>query len=207
MVYLYCHFEEYIDTNIKKGDNVMALISAFPTFGYITWEGLIILPKDGKPYVISDDKTLKKYIYWERATPYQLIATNEKLETNTTRYLIYINNNGNATEVPYTEEDDISIQYREGSGVLMNKVTAQYAELDGKYTAIKQDVDGILEIVGSSEESEDGTIIDRINKLEKTSTETNEIISSIETSYNKDKETEELRDGITSTLIAMATAL
>ena len=207
MVYLYCHFEEYIDTNIKKGDNVMALISAFPTFGYITWEGLIILPKDGKPYVISDDKTLKKYIYWERATPYQLIATDEKLETNTTRYLIYINNNGNATEVPYTEEDDISIQYREGSGVLMNKVTAQYAELDGKYTAIKQDVDGILEIVGSSEESEDGTIIDRINKLEKTSTETNETISRVETSYNKDKETEELRNGITSTLIAMATAL
>ena len=180
------------------------VIGNFPTFGYITYQGLIIISADETPYVISDGNTDCKYVYWETSNPYTLKATNEKLSTSTSRYLIYFNENGVPTEAP---QDTIKIQYREGSGVLISKISGQVSELDGKYYAIKEDINGIQKIIGSSEETEDGTIIDKINKIEQTANGTSETIKKLETKYNENQEAERIRDGISEALIAMATAL
>ena len=180
------------------------LISNFPTFSYATWQGLIIISADKTPYVINDGNTDCKYVYWETSNPYTLKATDEKLSVSASRYLIYFNDGGIASEVP---QDVIGIQYREGSGVLISKIAGQVSELDGKYYAIKEDIDGLEKIIGSSTESEDGSLVDRVNKLEQTAEGTYETIKQVETTYYKDKESEELRDSITEALIAMATAL
>ena len=180
------------------------LIGNFPTFGYITWQGLIITSEDNTPYVINDSNTSCKYVYWEAGSPYTLKASDERLSTGASRYLIYFNDNGVPTEPP---QDKISIQYRESSGGLIKKITGQFNELDGKYYAIKQDVDGLEQLIGSSGETEDGSLIDRLNKIEQTAEGTKETITSLETRYNTDEEGERLRDNITSSLIAMMTSL
>ena len=180
------------------------LIGNFPTFGYITWQGLIITSEDNTPYVINDSNTSCKYVYWETGSPYVLKASDERLSTSSSRYLIYFNDNGVPTEPP---QDKITIQYRESSNGLIKKITGQFNELDGKYYAIKQDVDGLEQLIGSSGESEDGSLIDRLNKIEQTAEGTNETITKLETRYDTDEEEERLRDNITSSLIAMMTSL
>lgn len=180
------------------------LIGNFPTFGYITWQGLIITSEDNTPYVINDSNTSCKYVYWEAGSPYTLKASDERLSTGASRYLIYFNDNGVPTEPP---QDKITIQYRESSSGLIKKITGQFNELDGKYYAIKQDVDGLEQLIGSSGETEDGSLIDRLNKIEQTAEGTKETITSLETRYNTDEEGERLRDNITSSLIAMMTSL
>ena len=183
----------------------MALISNFPTFSYVSWQGLIIVSQDQTPYVINNGNTNNKYIYWEKANPYILKATNEKLTESASRFLIYVNDNGIGHEVP---QDLIGIQYREGSGVLISKIQGQLSELDGKYYSIKEDIDGIEKIIGSSGEStETGSLIDKVNKIEQTANGTLETVSKLETKYNQDKESERMRDNILSSLITMTTAL
>ena len=68
------------------------LISNFPTFSYITWQGLIIVGNDNEktPYVVNNANTNCKYVYWETSNPYNLKATNDKLTTNLERFLIYL---------------------------------------------------------------------------------------------------------------------
>lgn len=182
----------------------MALISNFPTFSYVSWQGLIIIAEDKTPYVINNGNTNCKYVYWEKANPYTLKAINEKLTTSNARFLIYVNDGGIGTEVP---QDLIGIQYREGSGVLISKIQGQVSELDGKYYAIKEDIEGIEKIIGSSETTEEGTLVDRVNKIEQTANGTSETVSKLETSYNKDKESERMRDSILTSLITMSTKL
>ena len=63
------------------------------------------------------------------------------------------------------------------------------------------------QLIGSSGETEDGSLIDRLNKIEQTAEGTKETITSLETRYNTDEEGERLRDNITSSLIAMMTSL
>ncbi len=182
------------------------LISNFPTFSYITWQGLIIISSDQTPYVVNDGNTNCKYIYWETSNPFMLNATNEKLTTNTTRYLIYVNDNGISTQVP---QDIISIQYRDIGGNTsgaINRIQGQMNELDGRYYSIKEDLDGLEQIIGSST-STDGSIIDRVNKIEQTANGTLETISQMQTMYDDNKEAEKLRDDILSSLIAMITSL
>ena len=182
------------------------LISNFPTFSYITWQGLIIVGNDSDktPYVVNNANTNCKYVYWETSNPYNLKATNDKLTTNLERFLIYINDKGIGTEVP---QESIQIQYREGSGAVVNKIIGQVSELDGKYYAIKQDVDSLQQIIGSSGEGEDGSLIERVNKIEQTAEGTFETIKQVQTTYDKDKESETLRDNISTSLIAMMTTL
>lgn len=182
------------------------LISNFPTFSYITWQGLIIVGNDSDktPYVVNNANTNCKYVYWETSNPYNLKATNDKLTTNLERFLIYINDKGIGTEVP---QESIQIQYREGSGAVVNKIIGQVSELDGKYYAIKQDVDSLQQIIGSSGEGEDGSLIERVNKIEQTAEGTLETIKQVQTTYDEDKESETLRDNISTSLIAMMTTL
>ena len=182
------------------------LISNFPTFSYITWQGLIIVGNDNEktPYVVNNANTNCKYVYWETSNPYNLKATNDKLTTNLERFLIYINDKGIGTEVP---QESIQIQYREGSGAVVNKIVGQVSELDGKYYAIKQDVDSLQQIIGSSGEGEDGSLIERVNKIEQTAEGTLETIKQVQTTYDEDKESETLRDNINTSLIAMMTTL
>jgi predicted nucleic acid-binding Zn-ribbon protein len=182
------------------------LISNFPTFSYVTWQGLIITGTDGIPNVINDGNTNCKYIYWETSDPLRLKATDEKLSTSVNRFLIYINDNGIATEVPQSE-NTIIIQYRDAGGGgasngTVKRIQGQVNELDGKYYAIQEDVDGLKKLIGDSTEI-DGGIVDRLNKLEQTAEGTKETISQIQTTYTEDKESQKIRDNITSSLIAM----
>ena len=89
--------------------------------------------------------------------------------------MIYINENGTATEVPH---NSISIYYNDTGNGSASKLTGtalgKFDELNNKYMTIKEDVDGIKEVVGSSEAGSN-SLVERVNKLEKTASSTNEM--------------------------------
>ena len=107
------------------------LCNNHPAISYVSWFGLVIMVKDKKievkddgsavevevetPYIISDGKSCMKYIYWDYdENPYVLKESNVWIKESTTRKMIYINENGTATEVPH---DDISVYYNDtGNG-------------------------------------------------------------------------------------------
>ena len=98
--------------------------------------------------------------------------------------MIYINENGIGTQVPH---DDYDIYYNDtGNGAssqLTGEALGKYNELNGKYMTIKEDVDGIKQVLGSTE-SGSGSLVERVNKIEKTAEETKETISTVEKNFN-----------------------
>ena len=91
------------------------LCNNHPAISYISWYGLVIIGEDEVPYIISDGKSCMKYIYWDYdENPYVLKESNVWIKESTTRKMIYINENGTATEVAH---DDISVYYNDtGNG-------------------------------------------------------------------------------------------
>ena len=71
---------------------------------------------------------------------------------------------------------------------------------------IKEDVDGIKEVVGSSEAGSN-SLVERVNKLEKTASSTNEKIQTISKDFTNSKELEELRNNINVAIINLGESL
>ena len=71
---------------------------------------------------------------------------------------------------------------------------------------IKEDVDGIKEVVGSSEAGSN-SLVERVNKLEKTASSTNEKIQTISKDFTNGKELEELRNNINVAIINLGESL
>ena len=142
------------------------LCNNHPAISYISWYGLVIIGEDEVPYIISDGKSCMKYIYWEMDNPYILRESNEWIEESTTKKMIYINENGTATEVPH---NSISIYYNDTGNGSASKLTGtalgKFDELNNKYMTIKEDVDGIKEVLGSSEAGSN-SLIERVNTLQ-----------------------------------------
>ena len=180
-----------------------------PATSYISWFGLVIIDTDETQYIITDGKSCKKYIYWEKENPYILKESDEWIEESTTKKMIYINDFGTGTEVP-RNEDDIKLYYNDtGNGSasrLVGEALGKYNELNGKYMIIQEDVNGIKEVLGS-ETTEGNSIIERLNKVEKTAQGTEEKILEVERDYADDKELEELRNNINVSIINVGEAL
>lgn len=183
------------------------LCNNHPAISYISWYGLVIIGEDEVPYIISDGKSCMKYIYWEMDNPYILRESNEWIEESTTKKMIYINENGTATEVPH---NSISIYYNDTGNGSASKLTGtalgKFDELNGKYMIIKEDVDGIKEVLGSSEAGSN-SLIERVNTLEKTASSTNEKIQTISKDFTNSKELEELRNNINVAIINLGESL
>ena len=201
------------------------LCNNHPAISYVSWFGLVIMVKGKKievkddgssvevetetPYVISDGKSCMKYIYWDYdENPYVLKESNVWIKESTTRKMIYINENGTATEVPH---DDISVYYNDtgngGSSKLVGEALGKYDELNGKYMIVQEDVNGIKEVLGYEGEGSGGTLIERLNKVEKTAEGTTETIKTIEKDFANDKEMEALRNNMNVSIINIGEAL
>ena len=185
------------------------LLHNHPATSYISWFGLVIIDTDETQYIITDGKSCKKYIYWEKENPYILKESDEWIKESTTKKMIYINDFGTGTEVP-RNEDDIKLYYNDtGNGStsrLVGEALGKYDELNGKYIIIQEDVNGIKEALGS-ETSEGNSIIERLNKIEKTAEGTEEKISEVKREYADDKELEELRNNINVSIVNIGEAL
>ena len=201
------------------------LCNNHPAISYVSWFGLVIMVKDKKievkddgsavevevetPYIISDGKSCMKYIYWDYdENPYVLKESNVWIKESTTRKMIYINENGTATEVPH---DDISVYYNDtgngSSSKLVGEALGKYDELNGKYMIVQEDVNGIKEVLGYEGEGSGGTLIERLNKVEKTAEGTTETIKTIEKNFANDKEMEALRNNMNVSIINVGEAL
>ena len=185
------------------------LLPNIPATTYISWTGLVIIDKsDNTPYIVNDGKSCMKYIYWDmNDNPYVLKESNEWIKETATKKMIYINENGIGTQVPH---DDYDIYYNDtGNGAssqLTGEALGKYNELNGKYMTIKEDVDGIKQVLGSTE-SGSGSLVERVNKIEKTAEETKETISTVEKNFSNNKELEELRNNINVSMINLGETL
>ena len=195
------------------------LLHQQPALDFITWQGLVIV--DGvnseddptitqEQYIIQDGKSCKKYIYWDKSNPYVLKDSNEWVNSTSTIKLIYINDNGEGTEVP---QSDMNYYYTDkssgsGGGLLIGKMMGRFDEIDGKFFTITEDIDGIKETLGmSGVVGGDGSLTDKLNQLEKTVEGNKNTISQITTLYNDDKATEELINRINIGFLDIMTVL
>ena len=205
------------------------LLHQHPALEYIMWQGLVITKQidtgqtkedletgeqvpvyKTESYIIEDDKTDMKYIYWDSREPYTLQTSNEWVVSNSTTKLIFINDKGEGTEVP---QDDIDYYYTDkgsssGGGALIGKMLGEFDEINGKYFSVIEDINGLKEVIGvDGEVGEDGSIIDRMTKVEKTAEGIQTTISETQKKYDNDKEEQKLIDDINSALLEMITTL
>ena len=205
------------------------LLHQHPALEYIMWQGLVITKqidtgqtkedlKTGEQvpvyktesYIIEDDKTDMKYIYWDIREPYTLQTSNEWVVSNSTTKLIFINDKGEGTEVP---QDDIDYYYTDkgsssGGSSIIGKMLGEFDEISGKYFSVVEDINGIKEVLGvDGEVGEDGSIIDKVNKLEKTAEGNTLTIQQNKMQYDMDKEEQELLDNINKAFLEMITTL
>ena len=208
------------------------LCNNHPAITYISWYGLVITTKELEtkineetgeevtvevetPYIITNGRSCQKYIYWEQDNnPFVLKESNEWIKETATRKMIYINDNGTGTEVPHT---DISVYYNDtgsgngGANKLAGEALGKFDELNNKYMTIVEDVNGIKEVLGSSSggsgTGDNSSLIERLNILEKTAEGTNEKISTVEKQFIDNKELEELRNNINTSIIDLGIAL
>lgn len=205
------------------------LLHQHPALEYIMWQGLVITKqidtgqtkedlKTGEQvpvyktesYIIEDDKTDMKYIYWDIREPYTLQTSNEWVVSNSTTKLIFINDKGEGTEVP---QDDIDYYYTDkgsssGGSSIIGKMLGEFDEISGKYFSVVEDINGIKEVLGvDGEVGEDGSIIDKVNKLEKTVEGNTLTIQQNKIQYDMDKEEQELLDNINKAFLEMITTL
>src|SRR5699024_10763669 len=114
------------------------------------------------------------------------------------------------TLVPPTS-DDFSISFEGNSNqAIKDRIFGLYEkneEFGDKFVAIEQDIDGIKSIVGETEETTDGTLIDRMSKIEQRADEINLSVEEVSKKYNDDKETNELRENLNSSVIKLNSAL
>ena len=187
----------------------MGISNNSPTMSYIHISGISVV-WNNETYMVQDFATNKKYIYWNADTPHQLNASNVMPNRSTKQYLVIVNDNGMHSLVPSTS-DDFSISFEGNSNqAIKDRIFGLYEkneEFGDKFVAIEQDIDGIRSIVGETEETTDGTLIDRISNIEQRADEINLSVEEVSKKYNDDKEINELRENLNSSVIKLNSAL
>ena len=182
----------------------MGLYNNVPTFTYVSATGITVTYND-KIYTVQSFYTNKKYIYWDSDNGTVLQASNTMPTRSTKTHLVLINDNGIVTTVPSTSEN-FEISYDgDSDDAIKSRIYALYQkdkELGDKYVAIEQDVDGIKQLVGTSD-GEDGTIIDRVSKIEQRADKIELSVSDIQTTYDDDKELQKVREDLTASIIEL----
>lgn len=187
----------------------MGISNNAPTMSYIHISGTSVV-WNNETYMVQDFATNKRYIYWNADTPHQLNASNVMPNRSTKQYLVIVNDNGMHSLVPSTS-DDFSISFEGNSNqAIKDRIFGLYEkneEFGDKFVTIEQDIDGIKSIVGETEETTDGTLIDRISKVEQRADRIDLSVEEISKKYNDDKETNELRENLNSSIIKLNSTL
>lgn len=187
----------------------MGISNNSPTMSYIHASGISVV-WNNETYMVQDFATNKKYIYWNADLPNQLNASNVMPNRSTKQHLVIVNDNGMHTLVPSTS-DDFSISFDGNSNqALKDRIFGLHEkneQFGNKFVAIEQDINGIKQIVGDNGESSDGSLIDRISKVEQKSDEIDLSVKEVSKKYNDDKETNKLREDLNSAIIKLNSTL
>ena len=187
----------------------MGISNNSPTMSYIHISGISVV-WNNETYMVQDFATNKKYVYWNADLPNQLNASNVMPNRSTKQYLVIVNDNGMHTLVPSTS-DDFSISFDGNSNqALKDRIFGLHEkneQFGNKFVAIEQDIDGIKQIVGDNGENSDGSLIDRVSKIEQKSDEIDLSVKEVSKKYNDDKETNKLREDLNSAIIKLNSTL
>ncbi len=187
----------------------MSLSNNCPTFSFISATGITVT-YNNEIYMVQDFATNKRYIYWNSDTPHQLNASNVMPNRSTKQYLVVVNDNGMHTLVPSTS-DSFSISFDGNSNqAIKDRIFGLYEkneQFGNKFVAIEQDINGIKQIVGDNGESSDGSLIDRVSKIEQRADGIDLSVEKISKKYNDDKETNQLRENLNSSIIKLNSTL
>lgn len=187
----------------------MGISNNSPTMSYIHISGISVV-WNNETYMVQDFATNKKYVYWNADFPHRLNASNVMPNRSTKQYLVIVNDNGMHTLVPSTS-DDFSISFEGNTNqAIKDRIFGLYSkndEFENQFVAIEQDINGIRSIVGTTEGSNDGTLVDRISKVEQSANEINLSVEEISKKYNDDKEINKLREDLNSSIIKLNSTL
>lgn len=187
----------------------MGISNNSPTMSYIHASGISVV-WNNETYMVQDFATNKKYIYWNADLPNQLNASNVMPNRSTKQYLVIVNDNGMSTLVPSTS-DDFSISFDGNSNqAIKDRIFGLYEKNEyfgEKFVAIEQDIDGIKQIVGNNGEESDGSLVDRVSKIEQSVGEIDLSVKEVSKKYNDDKETNKLREDLNSAIIKLNSTL
>ena len=187
----------------------MGISNNSPTMSYIHISGISVV-WNNETYMVQDFATNKKYIYWNADFPHQLNASNVMPNRSTKQHLVIVNDNGMHTLVPSTS-DNFSISFDGNSNqAIKDRIFGLYEkneQFGNKFVAIEQDINGIKQIVGDNGESSDGSLIDRVSKVEQKSDEIDLSVKEVSKKYNDDKETNKLREDLNSAIIKLNSTL
>lgn len=187
----------------------MGISNNSPTMSYIHISGISVV-WNNETYMVQDFATNKKYVYWNADLPNQLNASNVMPNRSTKQHLVIVNDNGMHTLVPSTS-DNFSISFDGNSNqAIKDRIFGLYEkneQFGNKFIAIEQDINGIKQIVGDNGESSDGSLIDRVSKVEQKSDEIDLSVKEVSKKYNDDKETNKLREDLNSAIIKLNSTL
>ena len=187
----------------------MGISNNSPTMSYIHASGISVV-WNNETYMVQDFATNKKYIYWNADLPNQLNASNVMPNRSTKQHLVIVNDNGMHTLVPSTS-DNFSISFDGNSNqAIKDRIFGLYEkneQFGNKFVAIEQDINGIKQIVGDNGESSDGSLIDRVSKIEQRADGIDLSVEKISKKYNDDKETNQLRENLNSSIIKLNSTL
>lgn len=179
----------------------MPILSNTPTIRYITIQNLVI--KDSNVYYpIVTTETSRKYIYWDKDSPYELICEDEMLEDRANLYLLVINKKGNFTIV---NQDSISVNFDEnikldGFNSKLNATVEKVDEHTKKFMSVTEDINGINKTVGTITEDLNETN-EKLTNYKQTADQIAIDLQNTNKKYNDDKEFNKLRENIVSLLI------
>lgn len=185
----------------------MAILNNVPTLSYISWKNMLIT-YDEQTYQITNDYTMKPYIYWDYNNPYVLISSNEMLKELAGRFYIIFNDRGNQTLVPQTEIE-ITFGEDDTKNAVSEKILGfqeDLAENNKKFTTIEQTLEGIKQTTGEIEERVDGNL-SSISQLTQTTNEINATIERVERKYREDNKAKELRDNISCAILDLQSVM
>ena len=187
----------------------MGISNNSPTMSYIHISGISVA-WNNETYMVQDFATNKKYVYWNADLPNQLNASNVMPNRSTKQHLIIVNDNGMHALVPSTS-DNFSISFDGNSNqAIKDRIFGLYEkneQFGNKFVAIEQDINGIKQIVGDNGENSDGSLIDRVSKIEQRADGIDLSVEKISKKYNDDKETNQLRENLNSSIIKLNSTL
>lgn len=182
-------------------------LSNVPTLGYISWKDLIIT-YNGQSYQIQNSYTCKPYIYWDYNDPYQLTTSNSILKEMSGRFYLLYNDKGVYTQVP---QELISISFAENTSrdLITEKILGfkeNFEQNGERFTTIETTIEGVKQTVGQVQEDVSGNT-QKISQLEQSAEQISLDVTSLERKFNEDLDAKELRDNISSAILALQSTL
>lgn len=184
----------------------MAILSNSPTFTYVSYRGMCVT-YEGTMYTVQNGYSNKKYLYWEKSSPYQLTESNVKLAETGNRFLVIVNDNGLPTIMP---QEELVITFDgENPDLVAEKIFGIYEknkEFGNKFTTIEETIEGIKQTVGETENIE-GTIVEKISKLEQTSSDISASVSKVDKEFRESESNNELREKLNKSIVELNATL